>query len=50
MKICGWKDLDVMTRYIRLAGIDESGATDCLKLITPREAMDKVVDLFKTEK
>jgi integrase len=49
MKICGWKDLDVMTRYIRLAGIDESGATDCLKLLTPREAMDKVVDLFKRE-
>lgn len=47
MKICGWKDLDVMTRYIRLAGIDESGATDSLKLITPIEAMDKVVNLFR---
>lgn len=49
MKICGWKDLDVMTRYIRLAGIDESGATDSLKLLTPTEAMDKVVNLFRRD-
>lgn len=25
-KICGWKDLDTMARYIRLTGIDEKGA------------------------
>jgi hypothetical protein len=25
MKICGWKDLKTMQRYIRLAGIDEAG-------------------------
>lgn len=30
MKICGWRDLDTMARYIRLAGIDESGATNSL--------------------
>ena len=30
MKICGWRDLDTMGRYIRLAGIDENGATNCL--------------------
>lgn len=49
MKICGWKDLEVMTRYIRLAGIDESGATDTLKLLTPTEAMNKVVNLFSND-
>lgn len=32
-KVCGWRDLDTMARYIRLAGIDEKGATDRLKLI-----------------
>jgi len=33
MKICGWKDLDTMGKYIRLAGIDESGATDSLSIL-----------------
>ncbi len=32
-KICGWTDEKVMTRYIRLAGIDVSGATDQLNFI-----------------
>lgn len=30
MMICGWKDMDTMARYVRLAGVDESGVTDCL--------------------
>ena len=34
MKICGWKDLDTMARYIRLAGIDEDGATETLSIFT----------------
>lgn len=33
MKVCGWRDLDTMGRYIRLSGIDEQGATDSLKVI-----------------
>lgn len=33
MKICGWRDLATMERYIRLAGIDEMGATEGLKVI-----------------
>lgn len=33
MKICGWRDLSTMQRYIRLAGIDEAGATEALDLI-----------------
>lgn len=32
MKICGWRDLDTMGRYIRLAGIDEKGATDSIQI------------------
>lgn len=33
MKICGWKDLKTMQFYIRLAGIDEQGATEPLHLL-----------------
>ena len=33
MKICGWKDLKTMQRYIRMAGIDEQGATEGLNLL-----------------
>lgn len=47
MKICGWKDLKTMERYVRLAGIDERGATDTLKLGTDEDAMAEVIDLFK---
>ncbi len=47
MKICGWKDLKTMQRYIRLAGIDEAGATETLRFIPTEEAaMEKVVSLF----
>lgn len=34
-KICGWTDEKVMTRYIRLAGIDVAGATEGLGFIRP---------------
>jgi hypothetical protein len=48
MKICGWKDMKTMQRYIRLAGIDEGGATERLKFIPTEEAvMERVVSLFK---
>lgn len=33
MKICGWQDLKTMTRYIRLAGIDERGVTENLHFL-----------------
>lgn len=46
MKICGWKELDTMARYIRLAGIDEAGATDSLQILSDAEASQKVVSLF----
>lgn len=51
MKICGWRDLKTMQRYIRLAGIDEAGATECLRFI-PTEAavMEKVVSMYDHRK
>ena len=51
MKICGWKDMKTMQRYIRLAGIDEGGATEVLRFIPTEEAvMEKVVSLFDYKK
>lgn len=47
MKICGWRDLKTMEFYIRVAGVDEKGATDCLKILPSEvEVMDNVVSLF----
>ena len=46
MKICGWKDLKTMQRYIRLAGIEVKGATEGLKLMLEGEVMGHVVSLF----
>lgn len=34
MKICGWKELKTMQHYVRLAGIEITGATDGLKIFT----------------
>lgn len=51
MKICGWKDMKTMQRYIRLAGIDEAGATEVLRFIPTEEAvMEKVVDMYDYRK
>lgn len=47
MKICGWRDMKTMQFYIRLAGIDEGGATEVLRFIPTHEAvMEKVVNIF----
>lgn len=32
MKVCGWRDLKTMMRYVRLAGIEEKGVTEKLHL------------------
>lgn len=40
-KICGWKDLETMQRYIRLAGIEIEGATEALKVLPEAEAMER---------
>ena len=51
MKICGWRDLKTMQRYIRMAGIDEAGATEVLRFIPTEEAvMEKVVSLYDHRK
>lgn len=47
MKVCGWKELKTMQYYVRLAGLEVSGATDDLKLL-PEDAVGQVVSLFKT--
>ena len=46
MKIGGWKDLDTMNRYIRLAGIEITGATDGLKVLPEQEVFAKAVDFM----
>ncbi|MBS1972647.1 MAG: site-specific integrase [Bdellovibrionales bacterium] len=44
-KICGWTDEKVMTRYIRLAGIDVRGATEGLNFVLPEIGEKKVASL-----
>lgn len=44
-KICGWTDEKVMTRYIRLAGIDVSGATEGLSFIRSDAEVKQLVNL-----
>lgn len=50
MKICGWKDLKTMQRYVRLAGVDECGATELLPKLIPspsdEDLAEKVVSMF----
>ena len=48
MKIGGRKDIKTMQIYMRLAGVDERGATDGLRFLPSDEAvMGHVVELFK---
>lgn len=46
MKICGWRDLKTMMRYVRLAGIETTGATDGLKLLPESEVMGWVSEIY----
>ena len=46
MKICGWKDLKTMQRYIRLAGIEVQGATQGLKFLPEEQVIGRVVEMF----
>ena len=45
-KICGWKDLKTMQRYIRLAGIEITGATEVLKVLPEINAIETAGALF----
>jgi hypothetical protein len=47
MKICGWKDLKTLAVYLRLAGIDERGATEGLKLLPSNSLVDG--NIFKLD-
>lgn len=44
MKVSGWKDLKTMERYIRLAGVDERGVTDGLRVL-PDDELKNVISL-----
>jgi integrase len=53
MKVCGWKELKTMQRYIRLAGIEIQGVTEGLKIFPKQNeqtregsAVDAVGPLF----
>ena len=46
MKICGWKDLKTLAVYLRLAGIDEQGATDELNFLPKLSGEKEVLSLF----
>ena len=45
-KICGWTDLKTMQRYVRMAGIEVTGATEGLKVLPEQDIAAKVVNLF----
>lgn len=49
-KICGWTDEKVMTRYIRLAGIDVQGATDNLGFVASPTGERKLVNMVDYRK
>ena len=44
-KVCGWTDEKVMSRYIRLAGVDVAGATSVLSFVRPEAEQKKLVNL-----
>lgn len=46
MKIAGWKDLETMARYIRLAGIDERGVTENLRILDDKKTSDEIASLI----
>ncbi|MBS1983069.1 MAG: site-specific integrase [Bdellovibrionales bacterium] len=46
MKICGWKDIETMQRYIRLAGIEIEGATESLKVMPDSGVTEFAAELF----
>jgi integrase len=48
-KICGWRDLETMQRYIRLAGIEVKGATDSLQVLPAIQVFEKAAAMFTDE-
>jgi len=48
-KICGWRDLKTMQRYIRMAGIEIDGATEALDVLPEAVIMAKAAEQFEVE-
>lgn len=48
-KICGWRDLKTMQRYIRLAGIEIEGATEALRVLPEIDVMTQTAKMFVGE-
>ena len=46
MKICGWKDLKTLAIYLRLAGVDEKGATEGLSFL-PKSEGQNILELSR---
>lgn len=46
MRIGGWKRSSTMDIYLRLAGVDVQGATDCLNFDTNSNNTENVINLF----
>ncbi|MBS1964112.1 MAG: site-specific integrase [Bdellovibrionales bacterium] len=47
MKVCGWQDIKTMQHYVRLAGVDERGATESLKVLPSDQAcMDQAAEIL----
>jgi integrase len=44
-KICGWKDLETMQRYVRLAGIETDGVTEVLNILPSEQALGYASEL-----
>jgi hypothetical protein len=50
MKIGGWKKSSTMDIYLRLAGVETKGATECLEFIpTELNFADNVISIFKSK-
>lgn len=45
-KICGWRDLETMQRYIRLSGIEINGVTNTLRVLPDTGVTDLAAQLF----
>jgi hypothetical protein len=45
-KICGWKDLETMQRYIRLAGIETEGVTEALKVMPDQAVLAQAAQTY----
>jgi integrase len=45
-KICGWKDLETMQRYVRLSGIESHGVTEVLKVLPAAAILGEAGEAF----